>query len=256
MLTTAVSPPKQTSIAEASEYNLAADNAVIPMADGSARILNMRDRFYAVPPVAALMLRETLENGTDAAVQRIAADYGVEQDLVEADLKTFLATLEKRGIIRRKADNGRSRFLGARLVAAMFGLTFRLLPTSRLRAAALLSAAKIFLHTLGWARTVEAFRRQFPAKAADHTSSQAESLAQAIDEKVRNAAAWNPIGVACKERALTCWALARGAGLPAVLVVGVELFPFSGHCWCEVGSRIISDDAENCVRYLSALRYE
>jgi hypothetical protein len=109
---------------------------------------------------------------------------------------------------------------------------------------------------LGWPRTIAIWRRLFPVRPLERLAPAAEALAHAIDDAVCTAAAWNPFGVACKERALSCWALARGAGLPATLVIGVELFPFSGHCWCEAGPWVLSDHAENCVPYLPILRYQ
>jgi hypothetical protein len=62
--------------------------------------------------------------------------------------------------------------------------------------------------------------------------------------------------MACKERALCCWALARAAGLAATLVVGLQLFPLAGHCWCEVGSWTLSDDRARCDLYTPVIRYE
>jgi hypothetical protein len=241
------------------EYSLTPDAAVILMADGSARILDMADRFYAVPPVATLMLQQTLQHGLASAVQRVAAEYDVARSQAEDDLRRFLATLEKRGILRRNRGGGGRGSDGLPkkcLAAGMLNLTLGWMPSLKAQAAALLTAAKLCLGSLGWTRTVAAWRRQFPIRPVCLSPHQAETRARAIDDAVCSAAAWNPFGVACKERALSCWVLARTAGLPAALVIGVELFPLSGHCWCEAGPWIVSDHAENCVSYVPALRYQ
>ncbi len=250
---------QQTATNNGLEYSLAPDVAVIPMADGSARILDMADRFYAVPPAAILMLRQTLQHGPAAAVQRVAAEYDVACSQVEADLRHFLATLEKRGILWRNrggAGRGLENLGKTCLAAGMLNRTLSWTPSLKARAAVLLTAAKLCLASLGWTRTIAAWRRQFPIRPLRLSPRQAEARVRAIDDAVCSAAAWNPFGVACKERALSCWVLARLAGLPAALVIGVELFPLSGHCWCEAGPWIVSDHAENCVSYIPALRYQ
>jgi hypothetical protein len=236
------------------EYALTPDAAVILMADGSARILDMGDRLYALPAVGALMLRETLAHGSAAAVQRVTAEYAVTKTQAEADLQAFLATLETRGVICRPASNPPAESVGAWPWRALAGLFH--LATLPMRAALLLTAARMCLKTLGWRRTVALWRWLFPVRPVPRVAPPAEKLARAIDDAVQGAAAWNPLGVACKERALSCWALARNVGLPTALVIGVELFPFSGHCWCEAGSWILSDHADNCAPYLPVLRYQ
>jgi hypothetical protein len=118
----------------------------------------------------------------------------------------------------------------------------------------LLSTAKLSIRLFGWVRTVAAWQRRFPA-AGSLIADGTEAAARGIDEAVCSAAAINPLGVACKERALACWALARTAGLPATLVIGIDLFPLTGHCWCEVGPWIVSDHPDNVTRYIPALRY-
>lgn len=241
------------------EYSLTPDAAVILMADGSARILDMGDRFYSVPPVAALFLRETLEHGPASAVQRVAAAYDVAALQAEADLARFLATLVKRGILQQRSAGSAQRPESARtanLAAGMLNRGLRWLPSLKARAAVLLTAARLFLRASGWTRTVSAWRQHFPLVPAQLAPAGAETLARTIDEAVCTAAAWNPFGVACKERALACWALARSAGLPAALVIGIELYPLTGHCWCEAGPWIVSDHADNCASYIPALRYQ
>jgi hypothetical protein len=248
-----------TAAGNGAEYSLAPDAAVIWMGDGSARILDMGDSFYAVPPVGALMLQQALRHGPAAAARRVAAEYDVALPRAEADVGRFLAKLERRGVLRRRgqaAGRGARTPLAAGLAALLLKMVAAMLPSRKVQAALLLTLARLSLRLCGWTGTVAAWARHFPLVEGRLAPHRAEATARAIDDAVCSAAAGNPLGVACKERALCCWALARAAGLPAALVIGVELFPLSGHCWCEAGSWIVSDRPDNCARYTPALRYQ
>jgi hypothetical protein len=72
---------------------------------------------------------------------------------------------------------------------------------------------------------------------------------------IRQLASGHPLPMACKERALACWLLLRWEGLAARLVVGLEFFPLVGHCWCEVGSLVLSDYPDHCEFYTPVLNY-
>jgi hypothetical protein len=242
--------------ADGQEHSLSADTAVLLMDDGSARILDMADRFYALPPIGALMLVRTLQHGRAAAAQQVAEAYGVAKDRVQGDLNCLLAPLEQTGVLRQSADgSGQWRASVAGLAARLLHSVSRRLPSLQARAAAHLTLARISLRLFGWSATLATWRRRFPLCSRNLSPHEADETARAIDEAVCSAAAANPFGVACKERGLCCWALARVAGLPAELVIGVEPFPLIGHCWCEVGSRVLSDRADNVACYLPVLRY-
>jgi hypothetical protein len=107
----------------------------------------------------------------------------------------------------------------------------------------------------GWSRAVALWQEahaRFPARQPGERD--AESI-QALGTAVRAAAASHPIRVACKERALCAWSLARAAGLSATLVVGIDLFPIAGHCWCEVGAQPLGDDRDRCDRFTPVARW-
>jgi len=50
--------------------------------------------------------------------------------------------------------------------------------------------------------------------------------------------------------------LLRSAGVPAKLVVGLDLYPLAGHCWCEVGQHAFSDFPDRCESFTPVIRYE
>jgi Transglutaminase-like superfamily len=84
----------------------------------------------------------------------------------------------------------------------------------------------------------------------------AEDSAQEVDHAVRTVAATHPLALACQERALCCCLLLWRRGLPAKLVVGVNLYPLTSHCWCELEERTLSDDADTCARFMPVLTYQ
>jgi hypothetical protein len=73
---------------------------------------------------------------------------------------------------------------------------------------------------------------------------------------VRECASRHPAGIECQERAIVCWRLLRELGLPARLIVGIDLYPFLGHCWCECEAQVVSDDAQRCYRFVPVIVYE
>lgn len=238
------------------EYTLSPDAALILMPDGRGYVLDMGDRFYGVSAIGARMLCDVLAFGRAGARDRIAAEFDAPLSRIDADLEQLVGELRVRGAIRRRDEAGTPPGvpLGAKLVAGAVGTVFRLTRSIRARAAFAVTAARLSCKLFGWVATVSAWRLGVPARAAAAPES-GPHAARAIDDEVRNACARLPLALDCKERALGCWALARSAGLPATLIIGVVHYPLSGHCWCEVGTSIVSDAAENCARYTPVFRY-
>lgn len=246
-----------TAVTSGHEYALTPDAALIVMEDGSGCILDMGGDVYAVAPVGTTMLRWTLEHGTAAAATHVATAYSADLARVQADLRTFLADLERRGVLGHggRLPGRMPRWSGARIAAAALEVFFRLSRSTRARAATALTLARLSFGLFGWTATVSSWQKRVPVAEAPSLEG-IEALVSSIDEAVRSAAARHVMGVDCKERALSCWAMARAAGLPATVVVGVELYPLSGHCWCEIGPSIVGDDPQRCRRYAPVFRYE
>lgn len=237
--------------APAPEYSLPRDVILVTVRDGSARLLDMAGGFHAVPAVGTRMLQETLANGAAAAATRIAGDYGVARERVQSDLAVFLRDLEKQGLLcgrrnrRRSAGSGPARLL----LRPALGATHRLLRSPHKRAQALLGWARLSFALFGWTATVAAWQEahaRFPGREAGACDAE---LVGVLDRTVRAAVAGHPVAVACKERALCAWSLARAAGLNATLIVGIELFPMAGHCWCEVAAHPLGDDQDRCDQF-------
>jgi hypothetical protein len=239
------------------EHFLPPEVILLMVEDGSARLLNMRGGFHAVPAVGARMLQETLANGAAAAAARVAEDYGVAHRQVADDLAVFLHDLEQRGLIGRRRDRRRREALApARLLLRpAIGTAYRLLRSPEAQARALLALARLSFALFGWTATVAVWQEahaRFPARKARESDAEA---VRTLDRTVRTAVAGHPIAVACKERALCSWSLARAAGLEASLIVGITLFPMAGHCWCEVAAQPLGDDRDRCDEFTPVGRW-
>ena len=250
----------QCAVTDQSQCVLAPDVIVISAQDGTARLLDMSGRSYAVSAIGARMLQGTLGQGTAATVHSIAARYRVDTTQVHSDLAAFLRALGKACLICRLRTRWRIR------QASLVMTSLFLLPALRgiylcahsltSRAWALLTLARLALPLFGWVRTVAAWQQFHSRTLSEGRSPQHKAtLIAAIDTAVRDEAARHFLTMECKERALCCWSLARAAGLPATLVVGINTFPLQGHCWCEVDHRIFSDDRDRCVRFQPVITY-
>jgi hypothetical protein len=258
MITTIQTGPS-LPVAHEQAYSLPPDVIFVTVQDGSARLLDMAGRFHAVPAVGALMLQETLARGAEEAANRVAQEYGVEPGQVRHDLDVFLRALEDQGLLRsqRNCQRGRRRSL---VLARLF-----LRPALRFvhwafrsresKARALLGLARTSFARFGWARTIAVWKEAHARFPSQQPAEPQEQMVREVDQAVRAAAASHPLQVECKERALCCWALALAAGLEAALVVGINLFPMAGHCWCEVGPWALSDDQDRCADYTPVGRW-
>jgi transglutaminase superfamily protein/coenzyme PQQ synthesis protein D (PqqD) len=241
----------------ASEYALPPDVILVTVRDGSARLLDMSGGFHAVPAVGAQMLQETLANGAAAAAAQVAEDYGVAPRQVQDDLAVFLRELEKQGLLCSPRSRQRGGALGpARLlIRPALAAAHRLLRCPEKQARALLGLARLSFALFGWTATIAVWQEAHAHLPARQSTACDAELVQALDRTVRAAVAGHPFAVACKERALCSWSLARTAGLRATLIVGIELFPIAGHCWCEVSERPLGDDQGRCDQFTPVARW-
>ena len=191
------------------------------------------------------MLRETLELGPSAAAEWVARHYQVDERSVRADLDGFLADLARRRLLTAPFGSQHAAGVAPRL-APLFLAPLRQLVQGGLGSLeatvwALLSLGYISFHLFGWSVTVETWR-QCSGRLGGATALQStRELADWLDQATRTVASSHLLNIGCKERALCCWTLARAAGLPAQLVLGIDLFPLASHCWCEIDSHVLSD---------------
>lgn len=228
--------------------------------DGSARLLDMNRKFYAVSATGARMLQSTLARGPVAAAQEIADECGAAFSRVKADLDAFVSELEKRRLITKSATSGNECFRISRTLDHIFltvplRLIYCRLKSWKARASALLLFARFSVHIFGWTRTVEALRQFHPTLSSSVVEGEDAKIVAAVNEALSGSATIHFIPMNCKERSLCCWTLARWAGLPANLVLGISLVPLWAHCWCEVGSATLGDNPDYCKQYTPVIRY-
>lgn len=233
---------------------LAPDVALIVTEHGDACIVDLDGSFFAVSPVAAAMLRDMLDGGRDVAIARSAARYGIDEARIAGDLDALVDDLTRRGLLQQRDIRRRSgtRRIIAGALAVMAHRLMLLASTQRSRAWIALSFARLSFLVSGWNATAKAWQRRLDGLGA--ASAADGELARTIDGAVRSTAARHVMNVDCKERALASFALARCAGLPASLVVGVEFYPLAGHSWCEMDNAVIGDEASHCRRFTPAFR--
>jgi hypothetical protein len=243
---------------DAAEYRLAPSVLFLKVWDGSSRLLDLGGESFGLPTVSTTLLDVTLRDGPEAAVQEVARQCAIPVARVRADFEPFLQELGRRGLLTRSGRGSRWRgCLGGWLASPVpYALRFLLhvIPSWPGKARALLALAYVSLGLFGWARTVELWQRATADGAAPDPAADLTLLEQ-LDQTIRAALAQSLFPVDCKARALCGWTLLRSAGLSARLVVGIDLFPFLGHCWCESGDRIVADRIDRCGRFTPVLQY-
>jgi len=241
-------------------YGLSEGVILVPVRDGSARLLDLDGRFYAVSAIGAQMLQETLARGPAAAVQQIANRYAVNPRQVQTDLRAFLDALKAQRLVGSSSARPgvrRPRVTPASLlVGPALDFVNRFLRPWDIRARVLLPLASLSLRVFGWTRTVAVWTQCRSAEAGSVVEGNTAAIVKAIDEAVSGAVTKHLSLMTCRERALSCWTLARAAGLPATIVVGINLFPLAAHCWCESGPWTLGDDPDFCKQYIPVARYE
>lgn len=237
------------------EYRLSPNVLIVVIDDGTSRLLDLDGTFSALPPVTTEMLVGILNAALESVVGQVAARYGADPAHVRADLDRLADDLVQQGVIRR-GDSAvprkrvRQRVLSAALPALVRAVTAAPL-NIQLRAKVLLGVAHVAIQWFGWPATVAASPVPFgpPGQSGD------SDLIRSIDEAVRSAASRHLLNVACKERSLVCWWLLRVADVPARMVIGITLYPFGCHCWCEAGGRVLTDFADRCERFFPVTSY-
>jgi hypothetical protein len=239
-------------------WRLSDDAILLIVHDGSARLIDLAGNVCAVTESGAAMLTAALRDGVEPACRALASRYGVDAERIHADMETFFLGLEAQDLlVKPRAVRRRSPV--KRAVSWMF-YPFVLLcarrPRRWMRAKAwsLIVLAFAATRMLNWTEAVRVWDRAgsrlIKNAVADH------HILAAIDSVVTEVIARHPLTVGCKERALCCWVLARAGGKPARIQLGVDLFPFGLHCWCEHESQIVADRYEGrCDRYTPILVY-
>jgi hypothetical protein len=245
-----------TTGAASSDYVLPANVALALIQDGTARLLDLQGSFYSLSATAGTMLAATLQADTTSAAERLAARYGADPVQVRADLNSFLTDLEKERLIQHRSRPRHRRLTFTASLAVLVRLILNWPMSLPTRARLLLGLAYLSVRLCGLPALLGACQQACQKlRHRDTLSGDARLFSQMIDDVIRAHAASHPFNVECKERGLTCWLLLRKHGLPARLVVGIDLYPFASHCWCELEEQVLTDFSDRCERFTPVFVY-
>ncbi|MDQ4049812.1 MAG: lasso peptide biosynthesis B2 protein [Actinomycetota bacterium] len=249
-----------TSEALVLEYQLDRDVLWVQCDDGSSRLFHMDANASVLDRPSTELLASVLESGRAGAVRGLVERYDADPTDVERDVSRFVAELRAQGLIRRM---GEQRPQSAALRAHMARLALPpALDAARLRrpdidglARRHLVVARLAVAAFGWARTLEEWERRFPQPPDPGPGADSYRQVERIDRAVWESAERSLLWPDCKERSLASVALARGAGIPADLVVGASFIPLRAHVWVECGDRVVGDDPDRPAVFEPLGRY-
>ncbi|MBV8568136.1 MAG: lasso peptide biosynthesis B2 protein [Methylobacteriaceae bacterium] len=234
---------------------------LIAAEDGSGRLVDLDGEVSALSTTGMMMLEGALRGGPDEASQALAKTFRAEVGQIRGDMAALLAALECRRLLATPRD-GRLKVPSLAGVVCWLVAPFLSLcacaPGRLLRTKAwiLLTLACLSMRLFGWPNTVRVWRHATPRREDRRFDHSDGKLLDTIEAVVTGTISSHPCAVSCKERALCCHALARAAGAPSKIVLGVDLVPFAMHCWCECGSRILADRYDgNCDRFTPVIAY-
>jgi Transglutaminase-like superfamily len=237
------------------DYRLSPNVLIAMVDDGSSRLLDLGGTFSALPPVTTEMVVGILNDGPELVAGQVAARFAADPARVRADLDRLTEDLVRQGVIQPVNTTASRNTLKPSILTAVIAVLVRAVATARmkieLRAKVLLGLAYVAIRCFGWPATVAAR----PALRGSSGRSGDMEVIRSIDQAVRSAASRHLLNVACKERSLVCWWLLGAAHAPARVVIGIELYPFGCHCWCEAGGRVLTDFADRCERFFPVTSY-
>jgi len=231
------------------------DVVVLHARDGSMRLLDLRGSFFVLDAKTGRVLRALLESGIEQATTVIAQAQALDLSSAREDVEGFVAELKRTRLLQADVGSAvghtRKRALVLRTVAAALAGSMTE-PTRFGRR--LLFLIKLVLTWASWEDAVEMCATLTHRRPSTRYGGPATTLS-ALDHLVRRLTARHPLRAECKERALLFWTMAHQLGFAVDLVVGVRLYPFEGHCWCEHTGNVLSDEADRCVLFQPVRRY-
>ena len=249
----------QHSVSSTPGIFLATDTVFLGADDGSGRLLALDGDFYALCATSADMVRQLLERPMEVVLPDLYLTYDAPEDRIRNDLNDLVSDLNQQGLVTLSSSpltfREKKRVPPWPLLDPLLRVLWKRPVDCRKLVWGVLALARIACRVWGWSSSVTCWRRFLNRNPSAHPQKRAVDRAAAIDASVRSGAARHLFGMGCKERALACWFLLHRSRIPAELVLGVNLYPLSSHCWCEWQKRIYGDDPDRCARYEAIIRY-
>ncbi len=222
---------------------------LILLADGSSCLLDFDGDFYRLSQRATRILVANLELGCSAAAEAIALPLAISADDAARASMKLIRRLKHLGLLVTDLTDGRRmchplRKFVARFLHATSSIRFGSRPRGiRL----LLCSAWASMRIAGFGTTVEQWVQS--NSASDKPFRSVWPSENQLAELVCESSLRLPLEISCKERALCVWRLVREAGIPAGLILGIDIAPFQAHFWCSSIGGVIGDDPEYCARF-------
>jgi len=233
-------------------YKLNPNVAFVLAPDGSGRLFDLENLFYALSPVAARMVQEAIKQDRTTAISLLAKSYGTEKTVIAKDYDALLRDLQERGLISPSSGPFGSNLPPPRILCVILVPLLRIIQRLPLKARArmLMGVAHVMLQFWGWNTTIYAWleaHRALDARREYGTST--------ICLATRAVAARHVLPISCKERALSAWSLCAMEGIKASITLGISLFPLASHCWCWTEEECLSDFSDRCEGFTAIRVY-
>ena len=240
--------------------------------DDGLVLLSLRTGHYLTLNAVGGLVWSKIEAGASAAaiIREVQEKFDAPPDLVERDVETILARLERDRLIvpsSHAAHRTRPRGGGAGVDGApcappagssshgtAIHETVDRPMVGRSRGGQMLWDVIAFLTLVYVDFLIKVFK--FPrlyAVLRKRRSVQRQTdptTLERISRSVDRAAAVYFKRAWCLQRSAACAYLLRRRGCPAQLVLGVRTLPFEAHAWVEVSGRVVNDRREHLQRYL------
>jgi hypothetical protein len=208
----------------ATELRMHPDVVVVERPDGTSWLLHMSANTLRLDLDSTQLLQSILARGADGSARELAQRYEMDEEEVRRDVAAFVRDLQRQRVLVSGTDGDRDTGMAGRVIDASFAFADRPSRAPRRRAWWLLLAARLSVALFGWAATIRAWERRYPQPAEPRDDDDGDALDQ-IDHVVRDTAARSLLHHECKERGLACLAMARRAGVPADLLIGLTYSP-------------------------------
>src|SRR5436189_4669637 len=109
MIKSIVRPMDRRCFIAVSDYELGSDTVFVLLDDGSARLLDLGGSFYALSPIAAVMVLDLLQSDTRSTVDRLCSRFDVGRLQVESDLSALIKPFIRSGALRPRYVQAHAR---------------------------------------------------------------------------------------------------------------------------------------------------
>lgn len=216
--------------------------------DGGTALLSVRAGKYFTLNEAGSALWERLTGGLtiEEAARSLATDYEISLDAARHDAAELLTRLSSKALIEPRVNRHSDAAISATTRQRPLSATDTLRVPSLLRTWLTLIKFHVLLKVGRLTQIAEPGLSVTSKRSATVLDPR---LRDALNRRVRTAAAWLPFQVACLAQSLTVIEILRRHGLDATLRVGIYPYPFSAHAWAECGGQPVNELPEELLRY-------